>query len=950
MTAHTLCLSLARIGLCVATLACTLVPSEAQVQQATLEGFVTDSTGLVVPGASVEARDQATNQRRSAITDASGTFRVPNLPPGAYDVLVELAGFAAYEQHDLVLSVGQIIHLNVSLSLASVNETVSVTAKPPALNSSQTSVSTVVDTERVEELPVRSRNYLEFALLAPGVTPSQPGGRSSAASGLPDSGFSFAGLRPRSNMLTIDGLNNNDEFSGASRTELSLEIVREFQVVTNGWSAENGGASGGAINVVTKSGTNTLHGDAFVFGQSGRLNARPKLEDVFGARPSLTRYRGGLAIGGPVAKDRTFYYAAAEQEYTRGEAASETGLRTPSTINEFLAAGGLPRLGTQRLTTGLFPTSLNETELSAKVTHQLNQRHSLMVRVAGTNTDESADAFNSGGLTDLSAHGSSGTRDVAFTGSWTTILGPRITNEGRGQLAARRVDRHTEDSSGPGVVIPGVVDFGRPYAGNDRHDQRYVEIGDTLAVAGRRHFFKVGLNVTRIAVTGQGLDGAGGLYTFPSLDAFLDRQPDSFRQTFGNPTLDLTATRTGVFVQDHWTPVSTLSVDVGVRFDATALPTVLRITSRQFSPRIGMAWVPRPNWVIRSGAGTFGDRIALASLEPALLLDGHRGWEQVVDGPMAASVFNANQGGAAGIPLATLAPSIYTVRPGHWDAASRQASIGVERGITPDLTASVNYLFVRGHDLPRTVNTNLPLPVVQSDRASFGSLRLDPTRNDVFELQPTASSTYHGVTVTVNRRLSHEVEWSAAYTWSHTTDTASDFNEQPQNPYALDAELAHSRYDERHRFVASALFDLPIGDEEDRKPGELPVCWERAFSNIELAPIVTVGSGRPVNPIVGADVSGSHAFPFTDRPVGYDRNSLRLPASTTLDLRLLKFFNIRPHGKLDLVVEAFNLLNRTNVTQLNRVYGFSASPLASFGRPVDADSPRHIQFSVDFEF
>ena len=211
-------------------------------------------------------------------------------------------------------------------------------------------------------------------------------------------------------------------------------------------------------------------------------------------------------------------------------------------------------------------------------------------------------------------------------------------------------------------------------------------------------------------------------------------------------------------------------------------------------------------------------------------------------------MFNANQGGALGTPLANVAPSTYTVRPGSWDAASRQAGVGLERGITPDLTASVNYLFVRGHDLPRTVNTNLPPPLVQSDRALFGPNRLDPTRNDVFELQPTATSTYQGVTVTVNRRLSNDIEWSAAYTWSHTTDTASDFDEQPQNPYALSDELADSRYDERHRFVASALVDLPIGDEEDRKPGEVPAWWVRALSNIELAPIVSVGSGRALNP------------------------------------------------------------------------------------------------------
>lgn len=287
-----------------------------------------------------------------------------------------------------------------------------------------------------------------------------------------------------------------------------------------------------------------------------------------------------------------------------------------------------------------------------------------MVRVAGTNTEEAADAFNSGGLTDLSAHGTSGTRDVASTGSWTTILGPRMTNEGRGQFATRRVDRHTEDSFGPGAVIPGVVDFGRPYAGNDRHDQHYVELGDTLAVAGQRHFFKAGLTVTRITVTGQGGDGAGGVYTFPTLDAFLTRQPNSFRQTFGNPAVDLSATRTGAFAQDHWTPRSTLSVDVGVRFDTMTLPTVLGITNRQFSPRIGLAWVPRPNWVIRGGAGTFADRVVLASLERALLLDGHQGWEQIVDGPIAASILNANQGRGLSTPLATVAPSTYTVPTG----------------------------------------------------------------------------------------------------------------------------------------------------------------------------------------------------------------------------------------------------------------------------------------------
>jgi len=266
------------------------------------------------------------------------------------------------------------------------------------------------------------------------------------------------------------------------------------------------------------------------------------------------------------------------------------------------------------------------------------------------------------------------------------------------------------------------------------------------------------------------------------------------------------------------------------------------------------------------------------------------------------------------------------------------------------LTLSANFLFVRGHDLLRTVNVNLAAPVVEGGRPVFGDARLDPGRDGIFELQPTAISTYHGVTLTANRRLSHEIEWAASYTWSHATDTASDFDEQPQNPYALPAELSDSRYDERHRFVASALFDLPIGDEEDRKSGQVPRWWERALGGIELAPIVTVGSGRPINPLVGSDVGGTHAFPFTDRPAGFARNSLRLPASASVDLRLLKSVTVKPHGKLDFVVEGFNMLNRTNVTQFNAIYGLGTSPLPSFGRPIDAAMARHIQFSIDFEF
>ena len=922
-----------------------------QSRTAVLEVRVADTSGGVVPDAHVNIRASDTNQVRSGVTNPDGTLRFTDVPVGTYEVRVDYDGFTPYRHAGVTLSIGQTTRLDVSLQAAGVVESIAVTAQPPPLDAGQTSLATIIDEERIEELHVRSRNYLEFVLLAPGVARAEPArsGAVTASSSLPDSGFSFGGLRPRSNTLSIDGLDNNDEFTGASRTELSLEIVREFQVVSNGWSAENGGASGGAINVVTKSGANVFHGDAFLFGQSGLLNARPKLEDTLGRKPALRRFRGGMAAGGPLVKDRTFFYAAGEREDARSQAAPDIDQDAARAIDAALGAGLLPAVATRRLTSGLFRDTRAETEWSGKVTHQVAGGGALVGRIAGTDNRDEGNAFNTGGLSDRSARGPRVTRDVALTSSWTTILGPRMTNDFRGQFATRRLDLRTTEPQGAGVSIAGVAEFGTPYLGNNLHDQRYLEVGDTVGYSRGSHFVKAGAGVRDVAVTGTAPAGIGGIYVFPTLEAFLAGRPDQLRRMSRVDGVDLHAARVSVFVQDRWTPRPGLTLDAGVRFDAEILPRSLGITSRQVTPRLGFAWTPAANWVVRGGAGTFADRIVLAALERPWLTKERQLVETVTD---ASSPFS---------------PSVYTNRRGTWNPASLQASAGAERQLTPNLTAAVNYLFVRGRHLSRTVNVNLPPPTIltaatagalgfespvpqQFGRPVFGGERLNPSFDGVFELQPTASSAYHGITMSANRRLASEIEWSAAYTWSRARDSASDFDEQPQNPYALADERSASRYDQRHRLVVSALLDLPIGEAEDRRPEQTPAAWVRAFSHIEVAPILTVGSGSPANVITGGDDNRTHAFPFTSRPLGVARNSWRLPASATLDVRILKFFNIKPHGKLDLVVEAFNVLNRTNVTQVNTVYGPLSTPARSFLRRIDAGLARQLQFSIDFEF
>src|SRR6266567_2367952 len=309
---------------------------------ATFEGIVRDASGAVIPNSKVTLHNPLTNQFRTVTTDEQGFFRAEQLAVGTYEVRVEQTGFALYRQAGVGASLGQTVHLDIVLAPPSASEQVTVNAQPSSLDPSQTSVVSSVDQERIEELPVRTRNYLDFVLLAPGVSSSPAASAASDSTPLTGSGFTCGGLRPRSNNVSIDGLDNNDEYTGSSRTELSPEIVQEFQVVNNGLSAESGGASGGSINVITRSGTNTVHGDAFLFAQDAALNARDPFETVPG-KPSFRRLRAGFALGGPIVKGKTFYYTAVEQEHNRGQIGSDIDPAVASTINSFLATGAFPR-------------------------------------------------------------------------------------------------------------------------------------------------------------------------------------------------------------------------------------------------------------------------------------------------------------------------------------------------------------------------------------------------------------------------------------------------------------------------------------------------------------------------------------------------------------------------------------------------------------------------------
>jgi hypothetical protein len=944
------------------------VAAQASRVGATLEGTVRDTSGAVIPNSKIALHNPLTNQSRTVKTDEQGFFRAEQLPVGAYEVRVEQTGFAAYRQAGVGASLGQTVHLDIVLVPASASEQVTVNAEPSSLDPSQSSVVSSIDQERIEELPVRSRNYLDFVLLAPGVSSSPIASGASGSTPLTGSGFTFGGLRSRSNNLSIDGLDNNDEYTGSSRTELSPEIVQEFQVVNDGLSAESGGASGGSINVITRSGTNTIHGDAFLFAQDGALNARDPFETEPG-KPSFRRFRAGFALGGPFIKDKTFYYAAVEQEHNRGQVGSDIDPTVASTLNAFLTTGAFPGLATRQITTAFSPIARAETEAAGKLDHQLTKNSALMLRYTFTNNKEAGDAFDTSGLIDASARGSSFTSDNALSGSLTTVLGSEAVSDLRFQAATRHAVLRTNEPFGPEIDIAGLVTFGRPYAGNSERRENHYQASYTYFCTRGKHLWKTGGTVNRVRLRADVPDGFDAVYLFGSVGDFLTGNPNQFRQAFGNSNVDFPVTSFGGFVQDHWSLTRQLTVDLGVRYDFERLPAGFNQDTNNISPRIGVAWSPSPKWVFRAGYGVFFDRYVLANLTRAIEKNGSQAFEQVVDGNAAVSLFAAAQGGPLVAPVSGIAPSFFRPDPRMATPYSQQASAGAEYLLAKNLMLRTDYLFVHGVKLPRTLNVNLLPPVVltvanasslgvsnptpqQIGREVFSPGRLDSKFGDIYVLQNSASSTYNGVSFTLNRRMSDELAFSASYTLSKTFDDASDFDEQPQNPFDLRAENAVSRLHQQQRFVFNALWELPIGDEEEKggKSEESTSWLTQTFSHIEVAPILTLESGRPVNALTGLDSNQSHAFPLSARPLGLDRNSLSTPALATMDFRVLKYFPFGGAKRLDVVAEFFNLFNSTNVSQINPVFGSGLTPMPGFRQPIAGTGARQIQFSLDFEF
>jgi hypothetical protein len=905
--------------------------AQSQSSAGAIQGVVIDPAGAFIADVRVSATRVASNTMRTAQTDASGQFRFSGLAIGDYTLRFEKGGFATAMTPAFTVSVGQTVMERVEMKLAHVSEKVDVLEQPDAIDTAATTTSVALGNERIEESPANNRNFLNFVLVVPGVAPSANSNtqRSAAAvrSAAVDSGFSFGGLRGRNNGLFVDGVDNRDETTGGNRVTIGLEQVQEFRVTGTSVGAEFGGAAGGIVNMVTHSGTNLWHGDGTFFAQNEFADARSP-EALTSGRPVFRRWEPGASLNGPIRRDRTFFSTAIEQEWERSEEWSEVPQAAEAALNRALASPLFARAPVRRVQEGLFDESSSQTTFSFKLMHQVGATHTLSARYAFSRGRLTGDVQDGDNFLDRSARGSSLTTDHSLVVGWTDVITPHAVNDFRAQWG-ERVAGIAPNVRGPMLEIPGVLTFGQGYRLDQQRTEIHGEAVESVHLTLGSHILSAGASVHVVDLNSRLANRFGGLFIFPTLDDFAAGRPDVFIQAFGDPNTRIRTMPAGAFVQDHWQVRTGLSLEAGLRYDKQLLPSAIPGTNRNAAPRLGIAWRPcgtKP-FVVRAAFGFFYDRYPLAFLNEAIQKDGMHGFEQYAAGSDAVRALALGFGGSLSAPLPGIALSRYIASSSFPATYSRKLTAGVERGLDKNTTLTGEFSWVEGYHLPRLRNI-------------AGGL------SPLYELEQTSRSSYEGLSISLNRRLTRELTYLVAYNLGRARDDASDFDEQPMDPANTRLDWARSRQQQLQRFSASAVFELPA-EEVTVLSGWL----KDSLAHIVMAPILTYGSGRPLNALATTDLFRTGAYPITARPFGLRRNPFDTPPLFSADLRLMKGFPVRGgRGILQVGVETFNLTNHTNPLRVSPYYAAGSEKLTSYGAPVETQNPRQVQFMVQLEY
>ena len=911
----------------------SVVHAQQSVTSATLSGRVEDVRGASINGASVLATHHETNQQQSTTTGSEGRYRFPYLRTGAYDLTIDAEGFSTVTKQ-LTVSIGQALDLPVKLEVAGVSAQVNIGSDVPIVETVRTQITETIRPNEIHELPLNTRNFLDLALLVPGVSPTNTGSnqRFAETSAVPGQGISIAGQRNLYNSFVVDGVSANDDAADLTGTYYSEEVIDQFQVVTSGGIAEFGRASGGVVNILTRSGTNDWRGGLYGFFRNQRFDARNPLAPT---KDLLTQAQYGGTISGPLKRDRTFFFSNFEQTRRNYSAVITISPAAVNTINNRLRAvnyGG-PSIGT-----GVVPASFDTTNFFTRIDHSLNSRNQLSARYSLYHIN----AVNSrtvGGLNAVSRGTGLKDTDQTVQVSNVTTFSPHTLNEARFQYTNSRLDAPVNDTVGPAIGISGIANMGIATFSPQGRDINLFEAVNNISTQRGAHTLKVGggFLYNRVNIFFPG--ALEGVYQFTSLNNFLSGNYLSYQQAFGTPDQLQSNPNLGVFVQDEWRVRRDLTINAGLRYDLQFLPDPIQTDTNNVAPRLGIVYAPADRkTVIRASFGLYYDRIPLRATSNALQRDGSKYVVvQLSPSQPGAPVFpNILSVQPATLPTK---PNITRIDPEIDVSYSRQANLQIERELPGNAVVSVGYLHVRGLHLILSRNANVPRFPASAGIPNLG--RPDPNWGNISRFEGSGKSNYDGMVVSFNKRAARWANLRVSYTLSKTIDDAGNFFfSSVQDNFNIRDDRGLSDNDQRHRLVVSGSIEAP---EQGNSKG-----FQRALRGFQFGYIFSYGSHLPFNVLFGSDRNLDTNN--NDRPAGVGRNTGRGFDFASLDLRVSRRFQLTERVDLQLLAEGFNVLNRANLGVPNNTFGPGVKPLPAFGQPTAAFDPRQFQFGMRLSF
>jgi len=924
-----------------ALMAALLLPAAvlAQGTSAVIEGTVQDESGAVLPNVLITITNVDTGRVRTITTSAAGYYRVSNLAPGSYTLKAELEGFAPVENTGIVLNVGQVALFDQTLKLSGVAEVLTVTSEVPQIETSQSDIGGVITNQTIEALPINGRNFEDLALLMPGVR---------RATFTSFSGLSFNGQRGGQNIINIDGGGDRVGFSAGTRGRISQEAVQEFEVITNRFSAEYGGGGGGVVNVVSKSGTNTMHGSAYIFERADQLDSK----NFFAAEEApFDQQQVGFTVGGPLVQDRTFYFVGYEYQNTDASASYDTIVPNPN------GSGSVPFQED-------FPTGINRHDLIGKVNHQLGDDNTLVFRYFHDRLSDSASAYV-GGIYLPSNSLTNEQKTHSFVAQETAVLSDTTINELTFQYNNFKFSYIPNTQNEPTIFRPSSVS-GTQLLGNETRKEQLWELKDTFSffrpTEGGGHNLKVGGEFVYNRQDADQPNVFQGYFYVPSDDAFDLNDPSTFPTffyiNFGDATSRVNDRRFGVFIQDDWKVNDRLTLNLGLRYDLERI-TAIRNDNNNIGPRLGLAYdlTGSGRTVLRGGYGIYYDTVVL-NIASNQIIQGTAG-----QGRQSASTGDVDlmiQFFPDAIPLSALeldAPDLRPADPDFEITRNQQMSLGVQHQIIEDLAVTADLIYVDGDFLPGPVDTNpiCTLNGVDDGFCSLGQLgeRPDPGAGRLQTVRSIFPSRYQAVQLGLNKRLSNRTQFQVSYTLSWLRDGSTEFYSAGRvaNQFRPELDYGYGLEDQRHIFVFSSLVQLPYG--------------------IDLANIVVANSERPYTARLGFDNNGDSfnndrpdfspdnsvpnfeavpdvlQFTLPDGRTGnLGRNTERTDNFFTWDLRVSKAFSFE-RWRIEGIFEVFNLTNHTNFNTDQFLGGFSNSlQAADFGNATAALAPRQIQLAA----